>query len=123
MSSWETKPKDEKDQNATNPNFQSSEFSSWSDEEFEPPIIASVTGIEAETIQKGENLKTVEDEDWHKPSKVQDGSTVSAKLLKNTSTQAVFSLNTPACRKKRRCIICTRPIGNDPTVSKCERCV
>ena len=41
---------------------------------------------------------------------------------KEPSSQALSSLNTPAAKKKRRCVICTRPVAVNDDLS-CRHCV
>lgn len=99
---------------------------SWSDDEFEVPNLEVTSAMMILSIGEGERERALEADDWHQPhSKVVDHTSNSAtSLLRDTSVQAVYSLNTPACRKKRRCILCTRPIASeDSTVLKCARCL
>ena len=45
-----------------------------------------------------------------------------AALGTESSSQAINSLNTPAERKKPRCMECTRPLGDSPNAKLCSRC-
>jgi hypothetical protein len=108
---------------------------SWSDDEFEAPALPLINctsnsntyciGASAAAGELGASAATVatkddDNVDWHEPSAKKTNMNVS-QLLKDTSVQAVYSLNTPACRKKPRCVLCTRPLHSSDT-DLCERC-
>jgi hypothetical protein len=110
---------------------------SWSDDEFEVPVLVGESPLINITSSINETLgasaagelggatvaipgKDEDDVDWHEPSAKKTNTNVS-QLLKDTSVQAVYSLNTPACRKKPRCVLCTRPLHTSDT-DLCERC-
>ena len=92
-------------------------------------IDVDLVAVPAAQQEEEERVHGMEDEDWlttqAAPSKL-GGPVDGRDLLVNTTEQAVRSLNTPACRKKRRCIVCTRPIpGSDMSLEgprTCERC-
>lgn len=93
-------------------------------------IDIDLVAVPAAAVEDEERVHGLpEDEDWlgqAAPVSKVGGAVDARDLLVNTTEQAVKSLNTPACRKKRRCILCTRPIpGSDMSnegPKTCQRC-
>ena len=65
-----------------------------------------------------------QEEDWLADIKTDHTKKTGAVVDKESSRQAILSLNTPASQKKPRCILCTRPLLSDQEIDArtCARC-